>query len=102
MKDNKFSDDDIEAAILGMKESIGNWTPELIQNYISFRQWICLENIAAELESRGREASMLKALKAAKPVLVEANEKWSNGEDCYESALTLVENEINKINVTES
>ena len=31
-------------------------------------------------------AALLKALRAAMPILLEATEQWSNGEDCYDSA----------------
>jgi len=37
---------------------------------------------------------LLTALKAAHTILIEANEKWSNGDDSYQSALELCESAI--------
>jgi cell division septum initiation protein DivIVA len=38
------------------------------------------------------------AIKAAHPIVMEACEKWSNGEDCYQSALELIESAMKKSN----
>lgn len=59
MKDNLFSDDEIEQAIIKEKERTG-WTLANLQVYISFRQWICMENIAASVE----EATLEEKAKA--------------------------------------
>lgn len=47
-------------------------------------------------KQKALNAELLEAIEASKPIVIESVEKWSNGEDCYTSALNIIGSAINK------